>query len=218
MNNHHGLRSVCFGCFIGEFYPYLRYNETYPLWKSALTWLQNQTDGCSQWSFFCPRSTCQELDRPRHLGGGSYENLVSWFPPRNPHPSFLSERVSVSLRDSEAAGLPQGTDLRLCRLLCSLPTHLISAPSFHFLKMCLLRFRRVFFFRCLLSIMFFPSLVSSRISHTRQILKRSVKPDEVSKIFLNKTAVGDAKDEESLENRNSNKVAGNVLENLFESL
>ena len=66
--------------------------------------------------------------------------------------------------------------------------------------------------------MFFPSLVSSRISHTRQILKRSVKPDEVSKIFLNKTAVGDAKDEESLENRNSNKVAGNVLENLFESL
>ena len=127
----------------------------------------------SQRRFFLPKINLQEFGQTRHLGGRSYENVVPCPRPRGPGPPLPHQR-GCSPADSGPAvhrGKAPRTFRFGIRLLLSLPTHVISAPFFSSLKICLFQICIIFFFRRLISALFFPSVVSSRISHSRQIFK-----------------------------------------------
>lgn len=121
--------------------------------------------------FFLPKINLQEFSQPRHLGGRSYKNVVPCCRPRGPRPS-LPHQWGCSPADSEPAvhhgkaPLTSGFGLA-CFFLFPL-----AKRSFLFLfKNVPVSNLHYFFFRRLISALFSPSVVSSRISHSRQIFK-----------------------------------------------
>lgn len=171
MKNHPGLKSVCFGSFIGEFYPYLRWvGKAYPPCKPASRWLltpSGQTDAHAPKSFlFWPRSSCQKRGCRGRASGRWKLPDCGVLPPAGMSPAS-SPRQTTVCASRGSRRLPTR-----CRMSFYLPTLRISVPFFYFLKMCLFQIYSIFFFECLISVMLVPSfLVSSHVSHTRQIFK-----------------------------------------------
>lgn len=122
--------------------------------------------------FFCPRLMCKKLDYYRRpLGSRSYENLVPCSQLRSPCPSLWRQTLSVHFHwlrvHHRKHHQPSDSAARAVSLF-PLPS-LVLLP-FTLSKMCLFQIC-VIFFRSLISVVFSPSVGSSRISHTRQKCK-----------------------------------------------
>lgn len=97
MKNHQGLKSVCFGSFIGEFYPDLRQMEkAYPLCKPASRWLHTPSGQMltHRKAFFFGQDQVarSEAAAGGRLGGGSSGTAVSCLLPGRPQPPASSPR------------------------------------------------------------------------------------------------------------------------------